>query len=257
MTTVNKGYALRSMVATLSAAAAAVRTAEISSNPSSYEIPVKPRGVIDQLRLPCCVSTALSSAMEVLNPSSPQLAPLFHYYVTRFDNGGADASGSLYLENGLSTLTFQGICREDLHRQPYTEEGAVKKPSDDAYLDGKARALGRRQLRVRYSQSEGPSKVVWIREQLRNNCPILLGMQLPDGYPNLFLESDLVWRDPDKPPRTLNGHCVYVFGYDDGRQALHVQDSQGRRKGFENGCWWMGYRVVDSTVVHEVYRLIP
>lgn len=236
------------MVANLSAAAAAVRTAEISSNPSSYEIPVKPRAVIDQLRLPCCVSTALSAAMEVLNPSSPQLAPLFHYYVTRFDNGGADASGSLYLENGLSTLTVNGICREDLHRQPYTEEGAVKKPSDDAYTDAKTRALGRRHLRVRYSQSEGPSKVVWIREQLRNDCPILLGIQLPDGYPDRFLDPNLVWRDPDKPARTLNGHCVYVFGYDDGLQALHVHDSQGRRKGFENGVggWAIASSIVPS-----------
>jgi hypothetical protein len=54
----------------------------------------------------------------------------------------------------------------------------------------------------------------------------------------------------------MSGHCVLAFGYDDSRQVLHIQDSQGE-DAFDGGRWWMGYRVVDSTVVQEVYRLIP
>jgi hypothetical protein len=45
---------------------------------------------------------------------------------------------------------------------------------------------------------------------------------------------------------------VLITGYDDARQALHVHDSQGTEH-FDQGRWWMGYRVVDSSVVVEAY----
>jgi hypothetical protein len=256
-TPASRGLALPLMTASSSLAAAAVRMAEIASNPSSFELPAKPRSVVDQGTLPCCVSTALGGAMEILNSSGPQLSPLFHYYVTRFDNAGANSEGFLFLESGLATLTRNGICSHKLHHPPYTLQGAFTKPTPEAYTDAKTRALGRPNDRARYSSSEGSSKVVWIREQLKkNNCPVVLGFLLPSGYPHSFLDGKLQWLDPDRPPRTMVGHCVLVTGYDDARQALHIHDSQGEDS-FDRGYWWMGYLVVDSTVVQQVYRLIP
>jgi hypothetical protein len=43
MTPANRGYAMPTIVATTSPAAAVIRAAEITSNPSSHEIPTKPR----------------------------------------------------------------------------------------------------------------------------------------------------------------------------------------------------------------------
>jgi hypothetical protein len=194
--------------------------------------------------------------MEILNPSYPQLAPLFHYYVTRFENRGAKADGFLILEAGLTTLSRNGMCREQLHAQPYTETGISTKPSAEAYADATARALRNRGLLPRYKQAQGPSKVAWIREQLKQNCPIILGFQLPIGYPQFLLSPKFEWLSPDSPPRSMTGHCVLVTGYDDTRQALHIQDSLGEGA-FDKGCWWMGYPVVNSTVVSQVYSLIP
>lgn len=253
---VNPGLALPRLTTSATAAAGPVRVAEIVANPSRHELQVKARDVVDQGTLPCCVSTALGAAMEILNPSWPALAPLFHYYVTRFDRGGADAGGFLFLIDGLATLTRDGICRKELHPQPYTVVGASTKPSVEAYADAKRRALRRLNDHARFSPAVGSSKVVWIREQLRNECPVVLGMQMPLGYPKAFLNEKMEWLDPDKPPRTLAGHCVLVTGYDDSRQALHIQDSRGI-EAFDEGRWWMGYLVVDSTVVQQVYRLIP
>jgi hypothetical protein len=250
---VDPGLVLPLMTASTSLAAAAVRVAEISANPSSFNLPVQPRTVVNQGTLPCCVSTALAGAMEIINSSGPQLAPLFHYYVTRFDNNGSDAAGFLYLESGLATLARNGICEHKLHHPPYTPDGAVSKPIPDAYADAKTRALGRR----RYRAANGPSKVVWIRQQLlEEKSPVVIGFQMPKGYPERFLNSKLEWRDPENPPRTLKGHCVLVTGFDDTRQAFRIHDSQGEDK-FDKGRWWMGYLVVDSTVVQQVYRLIP
>lgn len=194
--------------------------------------------------------------MEILNPSWPKLAPVFHYFVTRFDNRGARADGFLFLEDGLATLSREGICLEKLHPKPYTQEGITAKPGVAAYADGATRALANRGVFPRYSEVDGPSKVVWIREQLKQKCPIVLGFQLPVGYPGSFLNSKKEWLNPDVPPRSIVGHCVLVTGYDDARQALHIQDSRGKGS-FDQGRWWMGYLIVDSTIVQQVYRLIP
>jgi hypothetical protein len=252
----NQGYVLPAITPSVSPVAAIVRAAAIAAHLSSHELPAKPRSIVDQQNLPCCVSCALGAAMEILNPDCPALAPLFHYYVTRFENGGANAEGFLFLDNGLATLTNEGICREELHHPPFTGVGAATKPSSDAYADALARALGRRRLQFRYSQVNGPSKVAWMRDQLHRDCPVVIGIQLPMTYPDSFLNSSFEWLDPESSPRSASGHCVLAFGYNDARQAFHIQDSRGSVT-FERGCWWMGYRVADSSIVQDAYSLIP
>ena len=255
-TSSNPGLALPLMTASTSLAAAGVRIAEIVANPSSYDLPVKTRSVVNQGNSPCCVSTALAGAMEILNSSWPALAPMFQYHVTRFNNHGANSEGFLFLSSGLATLTRDGICRKDLHDYPFTSEGAAIKPTTEASADAKTRALGRPDDKARFSQWKGSSKTVWIREQLRANHPVVIGFQTPEGYPKSFLDQNLEWRNPDSPRRTLKGHCVLVTGYDDARQSFRIQDSQGDAS-FDHGRWWMGYLVVDSTVVQLVYKLNP
>lgn len=253
---VNRGFVLPPMTPAVSRAAPILRAAAIEANPSSHEIRVKPRAVADQQDLPCCVSCALGSAMETLDSGWPALAPLFHYHVTRYDRAGADASGFLYLESGLTTVTVDGICRQELHVASFTEAGGASQPTPDAYADAAARALGRRNLRVRYAQADGLSKAAWIRDQIAQDRPVVIGFQLPVGYHDRFLNSSFEWLDPDRPPRSASGHCVLVTGYNDLRQAIRIQDCQGPQR-FDGGCWWMGYRVVDSTAVTDVYSLIP
>lgn len=253
----NQGYALPLITPIVSAAAAIVRRAALAANPGSYEL-AKLRFVIDQKDLPCCVSSALSGAMETLDSSGPALSPLFHYYVTRYDNGGADSDGFLYLDAGFKTLANAGICREDLHSPPFTPAGAETKPSAYAYADALTRALRRRGVRQRYAPISGISRVAAVREELAQDRPVVLGFQLPVWYPDAkkFLNEKLEWLDPDSPPPSRTGHCVLVVGYNDARGVFHIQDSHGAGS-FDQGCWWMGYRVVDSSVIQEGYRLIP
>lgn len=194
--------------------------------------------------------------MEALNSGWPALAPLFHYYVTRYDRGGADAEGYLFLDSGVATLATVGICRKELHPQPYTRAGAATKPTPEAYTDALTRALRRRRERPRLVHVSGISKVTWIREQLCQDRPVVIGLQLPMNYPNSFLNSNFEWLDPNSSPRSRSGHCVLAFGYNDAQQALHIQDSHGVGC-FERGRWWMGYRVVDSIIVQDAYSLIP
>jgi hypothetical protein len=252
----NQGFAPPAITPSVSAAAGLVRSAAVTANISSHELPVHSRSVVDQNNLPCCVSSALGAAMEVLNPAWPSLAPLFHYYVARYEDGGANVEGFLYLDNALVTLTVKGICRGDLHPEPYTEAGAATKPSTQACADASTRALGLLGRRPRYLPVSGLSSAAWIRDQLNLDHPVVIGLQLPMTYPDSFLNCKFEWLDPDAFPRSDSGHCILAIGYDDARQAFHVQDCHGAGQ-FNQGCWWMGYRVVDSSLIQGVYSLLP
>lgn len=250
----NQGYAFPVITPSVSEVAPIIRSAAINATIGTHELRVRPRSVVDQRNLPCCVSCALGSAMETMDTVAPPLSPLFHYYVTRYDHGGADADGFLYLDDGLDTLTNEGISRKELHSVPFTPAGAGTRPSIEAYADALTRALGMSGLSPRYMQLAGLSRVAAIREELSKDHPVVIGIQLPKGYPGSFLNSRFEWLDPDNPPRSLAGHCVLAVGYDDGRTCLHIQDSRGSGT-FEKGLWWMGYRVVDSSVIQDAYSL--
>ena len=252
----NSGYALPASPGTISPAAGSVRAAAVAANPSSYQLPAQSRSIVDQHDVPCCVSCALGTAVEILNPSYPPLSPLFHYYVTRYEAGGADPDGSLVLTSALGTLATRGICSARLHNPPFSPAGAATVPTPEARADGQSRALVRRGVRRRYMAAAGPSRAAWTREQLANNHPVVIGILLPQGYPQAFLNSKYEWLNPDSAKASTSGHCLAVVGFSDIRQAVHVQDCRGN-VAMDGGRWWLGYRVLDSSFVLEAYSLIP
>ena len=78
------GYALPAISPTVSPLAPLVRANLIAGNPQNISLS-RPKRVLDQADVPCCVSCALAGAMQILHPEWPELAPLFHYFVTRFE----------------------------------------------------------------------------------------------------------------------------------------------------------------------------
>jgi hypothetical protein len=249
------GYAQPATIPGVSPAAGRVRAAAVLANPSTYELTSKSRTIANQQNVECCVSCVLGAAVEILNPTYAPLSPLFHYHVARYEEGNADADGSLFLGDALGTLAQQGICARQLHDPPFSTVGAEGVPSEEAYADGRTRALKRRGIRSRYIPAGGPSTVAWIRGQLLLDRPVALGITLPRGYPDSFLDSRFAWNNPGSAPSS-SGHCVLAVGYSDARQALHIQDCRGAES-FAQGCWWMGYRVADGAYVKEAYALLP
>lgn len=249
----NLGYAPPPVVPTISGAAFAVRAASVLADLSERQLPARPRAILDQANVPCCVSCALAGAMEILHPGWPPLAPLFHYFVTRHDNRGADSSGFLFLDDALLTLTNQGICKQASHPQLFTPEGAAVRPSPPAFADALERRLPRDGLRFRFTPLVGGSRAALIREQIRAKHPVVIGLTLPAEYPLSFLNTNREWLDP--LPLSASHHCVLVLGYSDARRAFRIRDSRGERKNFDDGGWWMGYRIVDSPAIQEAYTI--
>ncbi len=149
------------------------QSAPLQSPPQSRQMPAATifegalRFVLDQLDLPCCVSCALACAMEIMNPSWPALAPLFHYHISRFEViGGANSAGLLILDKALATLASKGICVEPLHSKPFTEQGAAAPVSDAARVDALTRRLAPIGLRPRFEQVESYQEPIGFG----NNC---------------------------------------------------------------------------------------
>lgn len=247
------GLAKKAMVASVSAAAAYARESEITANPGHHEINVQPTSTPDQGNLPCCVSCSLAAALETLNASNPALSALFHYHVTRYDHGLSDSEGFISIDDGFSTIRANGICRLDLHDPAFTDSGMAITPSSEAYSDGRTRAWLRS---PHYRTPDSLSRAAWARSQILNNLPVVIGFRLPASYPNDFLDANLEWADPSRFPDGANLHCVIAVAFDDVRRCLQIQDWRGDSS-FDQGRWWMGYTVMDSTVVQDVYSLFP
>lgn len=240
---------------TLSPAAPSSLAAAIGANPGAGALLTMPQRVVNQGNVQCCVSCALAAAMEV-RYQHPVLGPMFHYHVTRFINNGADGQGRLFLDRGIGTLTAQGICREADHASVFTENGAAVRPNQRAFDDAVKRRIERDALRFRYQQVGGTSRAAEIRRHIREEHPVVITFTLPAGYPGSFLNTNDEWLDPATPSGSR--HCVLVVAFDDaragGKGAVRIVDSQGPSM-FDAGMWWMGYRVLDSSLVHEAYAL--
>jgi len=251
------GLAMPEVVAHVSAAAGLFREAAVNAAYERVELPLN-TPVFDQLGVNACVSCALSGAMGMLDQAAPALAPLFHYYIARFEGGadGADAEGNLFLDNAVPTLVASGMCRRDLHPMPFTEAGASSAPSDDARVDAVSRVQDKPTGRLRFEEAGAAASSSWIREKLRDGFPVVLGISLPEGYDECSRRPEFEWLDPEAPAPSSLRHCVLVTGFNDLRHAIHIRDSRGRHS-FGDGHWWMDYRVVDSPVVLQMYSLGP
>lgn len=249
------GLAMPEVVTPASPASGLFLEAAVNAGYERVELPIN-TPVFDQLAVNACVSCALSGAMGVLDTSAPVLAPLFHYYVAREGGAGADAEGNLFLDSALPTLVASGMCRRDLHPVPFTDSGASQPPSLEARADAEARVLGRPSGRLRFEEAGAAKSSAWIREKLRDGFPVILGINLPERYDQYFQRTDFEWLDPESPAPSTLGHCVLATGFSDLRYAIHVRDSRGKHR-FGDGHWWIGYRVIDSPVVVQMFGLGP
>jgi hypothetical protein len=228
--------------------AATVRAAHLAGSGEIVMLTAKARTVRDQERLEACVSCASAAAMEIRDPQAPELSAMSHYHIARVERHAADGAGRITVMDGLSVLEGAGICSQSLHNAPMTDDGLARALSSDARANALTNRLLRQGLFPGYEPIAGASRVIGIRQQLKQQRPVLLGFNLPRTYPDTFLAPGHQWDDPTVD-LSSDGHCVVVIGFDDVRSALRIHDSRGSHQKFDGGCWWMGYAVADSAAI--------
>lgn len=210
-----------------------------------------PRAIVDQGDIPCCVSCAIATCVEILNPTLEQLAPLFHFYMfNSMQHGGPPESfEGMTLGDGLNVLATYGVCLRRYYPTPYTKDGAKTPPDEQAVADARVRSMpfdNNREVGSFTLLSDDNRVNEWKRTLLGNR-PILIGLYQTDQYGCKMarLQGNL---NPAQP------HAVAVFGYRESERSFIVQDSKGSEFAI-GGQWWLPYNMVESSVVEQAYAV--
>lgn len=218
----------------------------------------RPR-IREQGEVGCCVSIAITSAIELLlagaRGRTPELSPMFHYYVARSDHCEA---GPITFLAGLQAAVTQGICIQRLHDVPFTLEGAARPPSAAAIAEAKARAQARFDpitggLRTRFVYVRLPDydRRRHFRGALEDGAPIVFGFWQTPGYASIHAGRAL--HGATLTPRLGVGHAALIVGHRPGRGFL-VADARGL--GFaERGTWWLPDELLETPLIQESWTL--
>ena len=214
----------------------------------------------DQGEVGCCVSIAITAALELLLRKAPAarppvLSPMFHYWQARADRGLA---APLTLLAGLQAAVRHGICHQRLHPQPITLAGARVPPSEAALADARAIAGARfdpitgvvrgRFAFARLPDFDRPRHVV---AALAAGRPVLLGFWLTPGYAAITARTPVHGRDLE--PRQAIGHAALILGHHPAR-GLRVLDAKGPAFA-DRGAWWLPHDLLHGPLVQECWTL--
>jgi hypothetical protein len=208
-----------------------------------------PSVVANQADIPCCVSCAISTCLEILNPTWEQLAPLFHFYMfnSSVQGGTVEHFEDMTITQGLNVLASRGLCLYRYYPVPFSEAGAKTPPNDTAMRDAFSRAMpydNNREVGAFAGLSDNNRVSEW-KTALLGNRPIIVGFYMTDQYgPKM----DRLRGDPD-PGRP---HAVPILGYREVERSFLVQDSQGMEFA-HGGQWWLPYDIAESTTVEQAY----
>jgi hypothetical protein len=209
----------------------------------------------DQGRVPCCVSIAVATCMEILDARTAGvtlLAPLFNYFLARSDR---TALADIEIRDGIKSAVSFGISALPLHPAPMTPAGAAVPPSREAVADASLRRLvgfDPRRNRFAYWAVPDPSSPEAWRAAISSGFPIVFGFWMTAAY--LALSGTDVHGPVAGLSSIGKGHACVVVGYSDSMHggALLVRDSRGGSFG-DRGMWWFPYPLLASGVVREAW----
>ena len=213
-----------------------------------------PFAVRDQGEVPCCVSVAIATCMEILDARrgrAIELSSLFHYFCSRVDPSELKL---LDPRTALRAASTTGLCRRDLHDPTCDAAGAAARPSEEAFADAENQRLAGYDpsaMRMQYSVMTG-SIVESCRNALARGVPVIVAFWVTSAY--RAISAGRPTHGPPPAEASEEGHAVAVIGYDDTMEVFHVKDSRGAGFG-QRGLWRMPYSVMSSRLVHEAWAL--
>lgn len=208
----------------------------------------------DQGKVPCCVSCALVTCMEILDRQMgvyTKLSALFHFYQA----SDGLPTNRFEIREGLKVAANMGICRWQSHRyppkgtMPMTIKMARTSPSLPAIDEAKQYTLRKADYGY-YNITYEYSLQTW-QGLLSQGVPILLGISINAGYDNISPQHP-IWSYQDDDNN--DHHSVAVVGYNNKFDAFIIKDSRGTKKG-GNGYWFLPYSLLEDRRVLEAWAI--
>lgn len=195
----------------------------------------------DQRDVPCCVAVALTTAMRFVG-STPPLAPLFNYFLSRTDPATLD---DVEPAHAFRSAMNKGVCAKTLHSVPFDTTSALLAPSDAALTE----ALGRRLVPKagKPSYARLPMTVADWKGAIDRSLPVLIAFFMSPEYQDIRAGVRL---SHARPTAQGNGHATLVIGYDDAMQEFTVRDSRGSGIGVA-GTWQLPYARLSDEFIFE------
>ncbi len=209
----------------------------------------------DQQKVPCCVSCAISVAMECLDQLTPparELSPLYHYWQARAEIDKEEVLTELTLRDGFTAAVKHGIAEKRLHDVPFDRAGALTRPKEEADENAVERRLVDFDPVKKMPAFFTAKTVQHWKQALRQSMPVVMGFFVTSAYEGITPERPVHGAVPEE--RSTVGHCVAVIGYDDTQGAFRVKDSRGEGWG-DAGQWWFPFEAVESDLVNCAYAL--
>ncbi len=210
--------------------------------------------VYDQGHLGSCTANALSGAFEYeqIQQNLEDFVPsrLFIYYNERNIEGNVTDDSGAILSDGIKVLSTLGVCPETLW--PYDIIKFSEKPYSDSYLIAKDHQV--------LASKKVPLNLNWFKKTLNMGYPIVFGFTVFESFESPETTTSGVMSFPEKKEKSLGGHAVFCFGYDDTMKSsdgkwtgfLKLRNSWGENWG-DKGNFYMPYAYLRTNFVADAW----
>ena len=192
--------------------------------------------VEDQGQLGSCTANALAGALEFLemkdNVSFEDFSRLFIYYNERAIEHTIQSDSGAMIRDGIKTLAKQGACSEQ--NWPYVVSKFKIKPTASCYKDA---------LNHQVTSYRRILTLDEMRACLAEGYPFVFGFTVYESFESQAVAKTGTVNMPKEDERSLGGHAVLAFGYDDAKKRFIVRNSWGEKWGMK-GYFTMPYKYV-------------
>lgn len=210
-------------------------------------VPIKNQGS----KVDCCTAMAVCTAMEMVDSSRNNyipLSPLFNYYYSRVNPD--KRLGAVPLSFALRSAMTIGVSSYALHPYQATVDNAFIRPVKNANEQAKYHKIGFDFTTnwPGYMKLDNNDRLNNWRGVLAAGYPVIAAVFLQKSY----WDGQGIIASADEKSGGL--HAVCVVGFNNKQRVFYVQDSRGLEFAYQ-GCWLLGYSVLQTTRVHESWTI--
>jgi C1A family cysteine protease len=184
--------------------------------------------VIDQEDEGSCVFHGSTEAMEAVEIACcevlTQFSRQFGYYNYRAKYGDINRDDGAMIRLAVKQLAAEGVCREELW--PYTTKTFATKPPAEAYADAPNHKVDK-YFAITGREGDPKSLTNDLMACLASGWGFICGINCYQAIQSREVARTGFIPLPDKDEEAVGGHCVYFWGYDQGKKIFWGQNSWG------------------------------